>query len=136
MTFCVATMSSKIGWAVDSVEEAIALHLTYWFESRKSQGIVFSNVPSFYFLHQKYGENKTELVSRAEKELTNYFRELFPEEGAVLVAIDTKSFDGTLYTYRMIISIRVMYEGKAYDAARALYVNKETYDLLERGRLE
>ena len=130
--YIVGTMSTKSGWETQSVPEALALHLTYWFASRRNQSKILDKVPSFYYLWQQYGANKDMLVEQARAKLKEYMSELF-DDPAVSVAATDKTDAGS--QYRLEIAVRVNSDGVFYDLARSVIITNEQYKVLDEERL-
>lgn len=131
-TFLVATMSTSSGFESTSVTDALAKHITYWFQSRRNQGKVLGNVPSFYFLHKQFGQTPERLIEQTQTELGNYIKELFPESS---VAVERQNITGKLNQYTLIISARVINNGVSYDMANAVLITGEQYKLIDKSRL-
>lgn len=131
-TFCVATMSTENGWETQSVPTALSLHLMYWFASRRNQSKNLANVPSFYYLWQKYGTNKEQMISNCRQELTQHMSELFDSPKVEVTAVD-KSEAGS--TYRLVFAVQVFSDGTYYDLARSVLITNEMYKVLDEERL-
>lgn len=130
--FCVGSMDTAHGWEVESPTEALSLHFTYWFTSRRSQGKVAGDVPSFYYLWSKYGTDKEDFVERVRESFEDYLKELFPESS---VDVSTNDKDGSESLYRMVITAVVISDGNRYDLARTILVTGENYKVLDDARL-
>ena len=128
----VATMTTSNGFETESVPVALSLHLTYWFASRRNQSKNFDNVPSFYYLWQKYGTNQDLFVEQARTELTSYISELFTDPQVNVSATD-KTDGGS--QYRLEIAVRVFSDGEHYDLARSVLITNEMYKVLDEERL-
>ncbi|MGB3945557.1 MAG: hypothetical protein WBK76_01840 [Candidatus Saccharimonadales bacterium] len=133
MTFCVASLSTKSGWETKSPQEALALHFTYWFASRRSQGKVLVNTPSFYYLWKQYGESPDKLVEETKNELENYLKELFPQ---CSVNVVKELMEGQLHNYRIIIGAQVAHNGYVYDLGQSVVVTGEGYKVLDQARIK
>ena len=132
MSFCVGTMSTRFGWETQSAQEALALHFTYWFTSRNSQGKVLGGVPSFYYLWEQYGQNQDRLVEETKNGLDAYIKELFPRSK---VSVTYENEDGYLYNYRLIISAQVVDGSEVHDLAKTVLITGEGYKVLDQRRL-
>lgn len=130
--FCVGSMTSGSGWITESVPEALARHITYWFQSRRNQGKVIGNVPSFYFLIKQYGQDPDRLIEQAHTELEQYIKELF-RDCSVSVTRENLTERGNQYT--LIIAVKVVSDGEAYDLAQAVLITGEYYKLIDAARL-
>lgn len=130
--FLVGTLSTSNGWETTSPTEALAKHLTYWFQSRRNQGSILGEVPSFYFLVKQYGQDPDTLMEQARIELSGYIKELFPMSD-VSVEKENKTEAGN--NYRLIIAARVISDNQTYDLAQAVLVTGEEYKLLDQARL-
>lgn len=133
MSFCVGTMSTRSGWETQSAQEALALHFTYWFTSRYSQGKVLDKTPSFYYLWEQYGQNQDVLIDKTKNELTSYIKELFPRCD---VGVSAENVDGYNYNYNLIISVRVVSGSEVLDLARVILITGEGYKVLDERRLK
>ena len=131
MTFCASTMSTSFGWEIQSPQEALALHFTYWFTSRCNQGKVLGNVPSFYYLWEQYGKNQDRMVEETKNELDAYIKELFPRSK---VAVTFENVQGHLYNYVLIITAQAVHGGQVYDLAQTVLVTGEGYKVLDQKR--
>ena len=132
MTFCVATLSTKNGWEIESPEEALSLHLMYFFASRHNQGKVVGAVPSFYFLWGTYGKTPETMIERTRTELDSYIKELFPESE---VSVTKKDWVESKSQYTLIIAARVISNGIAYDLAESVLITGEHFKVLDKKRL-
>ena len=130
--YIVGTMSVANGWETKSPTEALAKHVTYWFQSRTNQGKVLGDVPSFYALVKDYGQNPERLIEETELKLTNYIKELFPD---VLVHVSKENKTGVLNQYTLIIASRIVSDGVSYDLANAVLITGEQYKLIDAARL-
>lgn len=130
--FLVGTMSTSHGWETKSVPDALAKHITYWFQSRKNQGKVVANVPSFYYLIKEFGQDPDKLVEQARNELERYIKELFP---VCSVTVSKENLTGKLNQYTLIIAVRVINDDIAYDLAEAVLITGEQYKLIDAARL-
>jgi hypothetical protein len=131
-TFLVGTMTTSNGWETESVPDALAKHITYWFQSRRNQGKVMGKVPSFYFLIKQYGQDPDRLVEQTRTELEQYIKELFPN---CSVSVSQENLTGQVNQYRLIIAVRVVNDGVGYDLANAVLITGEQYKLLDAARL-
>lgn len=131
-TFIVGTMSTAHGWETQSPVEALAKHITYWFQSRRNQGKVLGDVPSFYYLVKQYGEKPETLIEQARGELERYIQELFPQ---CALSITREDLTGKLNQYTLIIAVRVVSDGLAYDLAQSVLVTGQQYKLIDQQRL-
>lgn len=131
-SFIVGTMSTATGWEITSPTEALARHITYWFQSRRSQGKILGNVPSFYYLAKQYGDTPEKLVEQAQLELARYIKELFPTSD-VQVTKENLTEGGN--NYRLIIAARVVHKDESYDLARAVLMTGSKYTLLDKERI-
>jgi len=131
-TFCVGTMSSSHGWEIDSVEEALSRHFTYWFTSRRNQSKIIGKVPSFYFLWMKYGKLPETLREKAQEEFQLYLKELFPDSSAEFTF---EYINGSTSLYSLRLSAQVISDGKAYDLGRTIQATGEYYKVLDDARL-
>lgn len=130
--FCLASMDSSIGWETQSVETALAKHFTYWLESRRNQGKVIGNVPSFFYLFMKYSDTPDALVEKAQQELDSYMGEMWPQR-EVLVTYQYINGSRSLYTVQL--DIKVISDGKLYDLGRTIEKTGEEYRILDEKRL-
>lgn len=130
--FCVATMKSSHGWETKSPEEAISLHLTYWFTGRRSQGRIFGDVPSFYSLWQKYGDQQDRFIEECNQALESYFKELFSD---TTILVSYKNNPNSTTKYNLIIQGKFIVDGIGYDLARSVEVTEGYYKLLDEERL-
>lgn len=130
--FMVGTMSTKNGWETQSVPEALALHLTYWFQSRRNQGKIAGEVPSFYYLWQQYGTNQELMVEQTTIKLKEYMSELFPDPAVSVAAVD-KTDGGS--QYRLVFGVRVFFDGQSHDLAASVIITNEQYKLVDEERL-
>lgn len=130
--FLVATMSTSSGFETTSPRDALAKHITYWFQSRRNQGKVLGEVPSFYFLHKQYGQVPERLIEQTQTELERYVKELFPDSS---VSVERQNITGKLNQYTLIIAARVISDGVSYDMADAVLVTGEQYKLIDKSRL-
>lgn len=130
--FIVGTMSTATGWETTSPTEALARHITYWFQSRRSQGKIMGNVPSFYYLVKQYGQTPEKLIEQAQIELDRYIKELFPVSN---VAVSKENLTEGGNNYRLIIAARVIHENESYDLARAVLMTGSKYTLLDKERI-
>lgn len=133
--FCVGTMSTRSGFETQSVYEAMSHHIGYWFQSRKSQGMVLGDVPSFYYLWKTYGENREGMVENTYTALKAYFEELFPDLGQVSTQVTYTDVTGELNNYHLNIAVRVNYNSRTYDLARVVLITGEKYKLIDEARL-
>lgn len=131
-TFLVATLSTQAGFETKSAEQALALHFTYWFTSRRSQGKIFGKVPSFYYLVAAHGTNQEVLIERTKEELELYIKELFPES-QVFVSSKNKTDVNSQYT--LIIGATVVSDGQEYNLAHTVLVTGEKFRILDEKRL-
>lgn len=131
-SFCVATLDTASGWETKSPEEALALHFTYWFTSRRNQGRVIGGVPSFYFLWAAHGKVPETLQERAREEFNDYLKELFPISE---VSVEINDLNPTTSTYHLAISARIIVDNLAYDLAKVVLVTGEKYRILDEARL-
>lgn len=131
-TFVVGTLSTQAGFETKSVEQALALHFTYWFASRRSQGKVFGKVPSFYYLVAAHGTNKETLIERTKEELGLYIKELFPESQ---VFVNSKDKPDVNSQYTLIIGATVISDGNEYNLAHTVLVTGEQFRILDEKRL-
>jgi len=129
--FCVGTMSSADGWETKSPQRAMALHFMYWLASRRSQGKVIPNVPSFYYLWGKFGRNPTEMVRATKDAFDLYVKELFPVSE---VEVDIQYQNDTKTVYHLVIAAKFVYNGVSYDMAKAVLVTGELFKVLETER--
>lgn len=132
-TFCVGTMDSSTGWEIQSPEEALAKHFLYWFTSRRNQGIVIGEVPSFYYLFMKFSRTPASLVEKAQQEFDEYLKELFVQR-TVRVSYQFIGESRSLYTVQ--IDAQVINDGKVYDLGRTIEVTGEEYKILDDERLK
>lgn len=133
--FIVGGMNTRTGWETQSPYEAMSWHIVYWFASRRSQGMVLGNVPSFYYLWKTYGENRETMVEQTDEALKSYFSELFSGLGQVSTQVGYVNVEGELNNYHLNIAVRVNYNGRSYDLARTVLVTGEKYKLLDEARL-
>lgn len=129
--FVVGTMSSKTGWITKSVEEALDHHFTYYFTSRRSQGKIIKDTPSFYYLLSQYSDNQERLVDALTESFKEYLSELFPKCD-VNVTTEDISPNGSKYT--LILTARVVHSGYSYDLAKSILINGESYKVLDESR--
>lgn len=130
--FLVGTMTTSHGWEVESVPDALAKHVTYWFQSRRNQGKVVSQVPSFYFLIKQYGQDPDRLIEQAHTELEQYIKELFRD---CSVSVTRENLPGQINQYTMIIAVKVVSDGVVYDLAQSVLITGEQYKLIDAARL-
>lgn len=130
--FCVGTMSTENGWEMQSVPQAVSLHLTYWFASRRNQAKTMDQVPSFYYLWQKYGTNQEQMVQQCRTELKAYMMELFEVVNVEVTAVDSSEGGST---YRLVFAVQVFSDGTPYDLARSVIITNEMYKVLDEERL-
>lgn len=130
--FLVGTMTTSHGWETESPPDALAKHVTYWFQSRRNQGKVVSQVPSFYFLIKQYGQDPDRLIEQAHTELEQYIKELFPD---CSVSVTRENLPGQINQYTMIIAVRVVSNGVVYDLAQSVLITGEQYKLIDAARL-
>lgn len=131
-TFLVGTMTTSNGWEHESVPDALSKHILYWFQSRRNQGKVMGGVPSFYFLIKQYGQDPDKLVEQARDELERYVKELFTD---CSVAVSRENLTGQANQYTLIIAVKVVSDGVAYDLANAVLITGEQYKLVDTWRL-
>jgi len=131
-TFCVATMSTRSGFEVKSPQEAMALHFMYWFTSRRDQGKVIGEVPSFYFLWATHGTTPETMVERTQQEFESYMRELFPQ---AQVLVQKKTVDNEVNNYHLLMSARAIVDGETYDLSEVVLVTGRLYEVLDKARL-
>ena len=129
--FVVGTMSSQAGWITKSVEEALDYHFMYYFTSRRSQGKIIPDTPSFYYLHSQYSDNQERLVSTLTESFKEYLVELFPKCD---VNVTTRDISPNGSTYTLVITARVVHSGTAYDLAKSILINGESYKVLDESR--
>lgn len=132
MSFIVGTMDTSIGWETQSPTEALAKHITYWFQSRRNQGKVLGDVPSFYYLIKQYGERPETLVEQTQIELERYIKELF---AVCSIDVSKENLTGKANQYTLIIAVRVVHAGEPYDLAQAVLITGEQYKLIDEQRL-
>lgn len=131
-TFIVGTMSTTSGWETTSVTEALARHITYWFQSRYNQGRVLGQTPSFYYLFKTYGQTPERLIEQSQIELASYIKELFPDSQ---VSVTKEDISERGSTYRMGIAAIVVSQGQTYDLAQAVLVTGSKYKLIDEERI-
>lgn len=131
--FCVASLDTKVGWEIQSVEAAISRHVTYWFTSRTNQGKVLGDVPSFYMLFQLYSAQPEQMITQTTDEFKRYLNELFDD---VIVDVSKQNLTGELNNYRLILTARVVVDGVKYDLAQTILVTGELYTVLDIERLK
>lgn len=131
-TFCVATMNSADGWETKSPQQALALHFTYWFTSRRNQGRVLGKVPSFYYIWAAHGTTPDTMQQRTKEEFDAYIKELFPVS-EVEVVVSNRTTTGSQYDLQ--ISAKVVSDGVQYDLAKAVTVTGEGFRVLDDERL-
>lgn len=131
--FCVATMDSRIGWETQSPQAALARHTTYWFQSRKNQGKVVGDVPSFYYLFKQYSQYPEQMEEQTREQFKRYLEELFDE---VAVACVRQNVTGSANNYRLTLTARVVVDGVKYDLAQTILVTGEMYKVLDQERLK
>jgi hypothetical protein len=131
-SFIVGTMTTASGWETQSPPDALAKHITYWFQSRRNQGKVMGNVPSFYYLIKQYGGKPETLLEKCNMELEQYIKELFP---VCSVTVTRENLTGKTNQYTLIIAARIVSDNVAYDLARSVLVTGEEYKLLDAQRL-
>lgn len=130
--YLVATLSSSIGWITDSVEEALDKHFLYYFTSRRSQGKVITNTPSFYYVLSEHGTSQDSLISALRESFSEYLSELFPNNEVGVTAHSESSRDGK---YGLSLTAKVVHEDKAYDLTKSILINGESYKVLDKYRL-
>lgn len=130
-TFCVATLSTRSGFETKSPLDALSMHFTYWFASRRSQGKVNDKTPSFYYLVAKHGTIKEQLIEHAKEELQTYIKELFPESR---VFVTTSDKPGTNSQYTLVIGATVLSDGIEYNLANTVVVTGEHFRILDIAR--
>lgn len=131
-TFIVGTMSTTSGWETTSVTEALAKHITYWFQSRYNQGRVLGKTPSFYYLFKTYGQTPDRLIEQSQIELESYIKELFP---VCRISVTKEDISDRGSVYRMIIAAVVVSQGQSYDLAQAVLVTGSKYKLIDEERI-
>ena len=131
-TFCTASMTTESGWSIESVPDALAKHITYWFQSRRNQGKVMGGVPSFYFLIKQYGQDPDRLIEQTQTELEQYIKELFQD---CSISVTRENLTGQVNQYTLIIAVKVVSEGLAYDLAQSVLITGEQYKLIDAARL-
>lgn len=132
-SFCVGTLDSGVGFETQSPEEAISRHLTYWFASRRNQGKIMGNVPSWNFLWMTYNRTPDRLAEKAKEELDTYFGELFAQR---TVEVTYRWLNDTRSLYSLQLSIQVISDGKLYDVGRTILKTGEYYKVLDSERLK
>ena len=130
--FCVGTMTTEMGWEVQSPVEAIARHFSYWLISRRNQGKVLDKVPSFFYLFMRFSRTPDTLVEKAKQELEEYFGELSSQRN---VAVTYKYINNTKTLYTVQIDIQVIIDGTAYDLGRSIEITGEFYREIDKMRL-
>ena len=131
-TFCLGSMDSSVGWETQSVETALSRHFTYWLESRRNQGKVIGQVPSFFYLFMKHSSTPEKLVEKANQELKSYMDEMFPGSEVV---VTYKYIGESRSQYTVQLDIRVFVDGKVYDLGRTIEKTGEQYRILDEERL-
>lgn len=131
-TFCVGTMSVANGWETKSPQQALALHFMYWFTSRRNQGKVFGEVPSFYYLWATHGTTPETMVERTKEAFDRYVKELFPTSE---VAVDIRYLDESKSQYHLILTAKVVSDGVRLDLAETVIVTGELFRVLDKKRL-
>ena len=132
-TFCVGTMDSSVGWEFQSVETALSKHFLYWFSSRRNQGIVIGEVPSFYYLFMKNNRTPDALVEKTKTDFDAYLGELFTQR---TVQVSYEYINETRSLYTIQIYAQVINDGKVYDLGRTIEVTGEEYKILDEVRLK
>lgn len=131
-SFCVGTMSTRSGWEIKSPQEAMALHFMYWFTSRRDQGKVIGQVPSFYFLWAAHGTTPETMMERTQQEFAAYMKELFPQSE---VSVQKQTVQNELNNYHLLLSARAIVDGLAYDLSEVVLVTGSLYQVLDKARL-
>jgi hypothetical protein len=126
-------MSTGIGWEIQSVEEALSRHFTYWFTSRRNQGKIMGSVPSFYYLFMKYNRTPDALVEKAQQEFDSYLGELFTQR---TVRVTFKYINESRSLYTVQIDAQVISDGRVYDLGRTIETTGEHYRILDDERLK
>jgi len=132
-SFCVGTLDSGVGFETQSPEEAISRHLTYWFASRRNQGKIMGNVPSWNYLWMTHNRTPDRLAEKAKEELDTYFGELFAQR---TVEVTFQYLNESRSLYSLQISIQVISDGKLYDVGRTILKTGEHYKVLDSERLK
>lgn len=135
MTFCVGTMSSKMGWETKSIDNAMGLHFYYWFVSRESQSTLVSSIPSFYALWQTYGGKKETMVSETQSALQAYMQLLFPTADSIKVTCNSADSEQGTSLYILIATVVVTINKINYDLNKAIQINAYKFQLLDNYRL-
>lgn len=128
-SFCVGSLSTSSGWETKSPEEALSLHFTYWFASRRNQGKVIGDVPSFYYLWATKSKDPEALSESVKREFESYLKELFP---ICKVDVGYNQVRGNNSTYNLVISANVIHENQGYDLARVVLVTGSKYEILNQ----
>lgn len=131
-SFCVGTLDSSVGFEIMSVEEAISRHFTYWFASRRNQGKIMGDVPSWNYLWMTYNRTPDRLAEKAKEELDSYFGELFPQR---IVQVSYQYTNQSKSLYSLQLSVQVISDGKLYDVGRTILKTGEHYKVLDTERL-
>lgn len=131
--FCVGTLDSKVGWETQSVESAISRHVTYWFVSRNNQGKIIGDVPSFYYLFQKYSSIPEEMITQTRDQFKAYLEELFDN---VVIETGRQDHEGSPNNYNLNIAGMVVVDGIKYDIAETVIVTGEYYKILTAERFK
>lgn len=130
--FCVGTMTTEMGWEIQSPVEAISRHFTYWLISRRNQGKVMGKVPSFFYLFMKFSRTPDTLVEKAKQELDDYFGEISAQRN---VAVTYKYINDTKSLYTVQFDIQVIIDGIMYDLGRSIEITGEFYREIDKMRL-
>lgn len=131
--FCIGTMDTSSGWETQSVEAAIARHVTYWFTGRENQGKVLGKVPNFYMLFKNYSAQPEQMVNEMRDKFKAYLEEQFD---SVVVDVSRQNLTGEINNYRLTLSARVVVDGVKYDIAQTILVTGELYKVLDTERLK
>lgn len=131
--YCVGTLDSKVGWETQSVENAISKHVTYWFVSRYNQGKIVGEVPSFYYLFEKYSSDPEEMAKQTRDQFKKYLEELFDN---VVVETSRQDYQGSVNNYNLNIAGMVVVDGIKYDIAETIIVTGEFYKTLTSERFK
>ena len=130
--YCVGTMSSKVGWEFKSPQEALALHFMYWFTTRRDQGKVIGQVPSFYYLWATHGTTPETMVDRTKAEFDSYIKELFPKSE---VNVTMQIVEGQKNNYHLLLAAKIVVDGIVYDLSKVVLVTGQKYQVLDQKRL-
>lgn len=128
----VATMDT-VGYLTEPTVKADRA-IAYWFANRVDQCLILRNIHSYQYIVAKHQDDKgseERFLADVQNNLKGYLLQIF--DGADVKARAIRQQEGDKM-FTLALSCQYIEDGKSYDLATSVYINGNTFEIIDQGR--